>query len=332
MSAAIPVSVIVKTVVVRSGTDRRRTNVFCRPSAIASANAIGVGVGGRHRNARKDGEHQGEYEEHRFYGDGISDQLCTVLLQSPERGAAADGAEKKADQREERRGERKALGAGEGEPDEDHVAGHVRDEHPAEAEDADGVDDPGGGRHHDEKRWKGAVPFVIDETTPEGGCRLGVTRHDAIVLPRRSTVITPAADRLDEPAEQATGIDVLAGPVREVALAGLADEGELGGLHLAGEARGECHRAMGRVGVLGRSMLRVPREDESRGECAAAHSGHQERHREDVVAASDADYRRDGSPKTELGQPEQGRGRSGNLGKPLKGECHRVRARRTRSS
>src|SRR5207247_4744957 len=64
--------------------------------------------------------------------------------------AAGRGAREEAREGGQRRGHREPARAGQGESQQDDVAGHVRDEDAAERQEADGVDPAGGGREHEQ--------------------------------------------------------------------------------------------------------------------------------------------------------------------------------------
>jgi hypothetical protein len=145
---------MVSTVVVASGTASSRAVAFWIPSAVAATAAIrfcGTAVRG--------------WVDVAAITDG-ADQQCQLggrrhsQQSAPPRSPPADdrsghgGTEEEAGKREQRGGQREAGGDGEGEADEDDVAGHVRDEHPAEGQDADGVDDAGrNGQHEQQRRY-----------------------------------------------------------------------------------------------------------------------------------------------------------------------------------
>ena len=98
MSAAIPVIVIVSTVVVRSGTARRRTDVFCRPSATASTNATADTSRTVHRLGR-DSNDDGDRKQHEFGNRGVAEQSTAVRGHPRDHRSATERADDESDQR-----------------------------------------------------------------------------------------------------------------------------------------------------------------------------------------------------------------------------------------
>jgi hypothetical protein len=75
-----------------------------------------------------------------------------VTIAGPRRQHAADGrAGEEGAQRHERRDDGQPRAAGDAEPEQHDVPGHVRGEHPPEAEIAHGIDEPRGERQHEQR-------------------------------------------------------------------------------------------------------------------------------------------------------------------------------------
>jgi hypothetical protein len=75
-----------------------------------------------------------------------------VVAQPVGEPACRDAAGQEAGECEQRAGDGETDGAAGGETEEDHVAGHVGDEHVPELQVGDSVDDPGHDREQDQQR------------------------------------------------------------------------------------------------------------------------------------------------------------------------------------
>jgi hypothetical protein len=91
-----------------------------------------------------------------------------VSLEPGDRGAGGQGSEQEPRQREQRCRNGESRGAGERKADEHDLAGHVRDEDPAEAQDADRVDDACDRGHQQKHHRKPAVLRVGQKPAPPG--------------------------------------------------------------------------------------------------------------------------------------------------------------------
>jgi hypothetical protein len=78
---------------------------------------------------------------------------------SAEATASQSTCQKRYD-RCQRRGNRKILSIGDGEPQEYNIPRHVGHEDVTKAEIADGIDESGDHREHEKQRRKGTVSFV----------------------------------------------------------------------------------------------------------------------------------------------------------------------------
>ena len=160
-SAKMPVIVRVNTVVVKSGTASFRATVFWVPIATPSRTMSTWRAAPDPGVAAVSGDDHGCRDEDRFDGGGDGQEPNSPDAHVRGKSAPRDGAEAKRAQRDQGSGDREAARTGERESQEDHVPGHVGDEHVAEDEIAERVHQAGDdGQGHEEwgKRPVGSVP------------------------------------------------------------------------------------------------------------------------------------------------------------------------------
>src|SRR4051794_23648081 len=84
---------------------------------------------------------------------------------------AGGRAEQESGEGRKGRGQREAARSGDGESDEHDIAGHVGDEHPAQTENAHGVDDSRDHREYEHEPGQRAVSGVSDQAAKgRSGC------------------------------------------------------------------------------------------------------------------------------------------------------------------
>ena len=100
--------------------------------------------------------HQGQDhrngQEERLGTRGHRDVLTTVMAEAGDDSSAEDRSHPERRQRCERRRNGETLGSRDRESQEHHVAGHIGDEHVAQHQVAERVDEPGEHRHCDQER------------------------------------------------------------------------------------------------------------------------------------------------------------------------------------
>ena len=154
VARASPEIVWVSTVVERSGTASERAVAFWRPMLIASTTISTSWSPRPHGHADDRDEHRTEGEQ-RDLGDRRDGEVPSAARAEhrgrADRPASPPTAKAASASSDERRGE--PGRPDEREPQEQHVARHVRDEDVAEHEVAEGVDEPGDdGQGHEERR------------------------------------------------------------------------------------------------------------------------------------------------------------------------------------
>jgi len=91
--------------------------------------------------------------ESEFDRDGDAESLAPVFAETSGDSAGRNAAAEEEGKREQRAGHRETACSGGGEAEEDDVAGHVGDEHVAEPQVGECVEDAGHDRQHDQERW-----------------------------------------------------------------------------------------------------------------------------------------------------------------------------------
>ena len=177
-SAASPVSVSVSTVVVRSGTRRRRAVAFCRPIDVASsemsayceAGSAGPGPTATMASAMPTSTI--------LHAGGDRQEATAVLGGARRKASTGERAQQEGADRGERGEDRKARRARDREAQEHHVARHVGDEYLAQLEVAERVDESGYRREHQEQQRERAVALIrgdageVERASDEGDGRL----------------------------------------------------------------------------------------------------------------------------------------------------------------
>ena len=156
LSAPMPVTVNVSTVVVRSGTAKPAHARVLHAHGQAQDDDEGVADGGAEGVRAHQGEDHGDGQEQRLHPGGHGDVMAPVLAEPGHDPPTEDGPQPERHQRHERRHDGEALGSRDREAEEDDVARHVGHEHVTEQQVAERIDEPGEHRHGDQQWRQGA--------------------------------------------------------------------------------------------------------------------------------------------------------------------------------